>query len=139
MDDFVGEGMLEAHHLFHEGAVNGEAGEEGEDAIPADEVVVNAALNLAEHLGEDCVAPSDFPFGDVEEFAEFAIDVFVDAGDEGVGEWTGDAAVGFGDVAIVPYGEFVVRVREFGEGGDGAALEEPELLVLVEGPFDVLG
>src|SRR2546426_893019 len=94
--------LAHAHHALHERAVEGEAGEERERPVPVEEVVVDAAPDQAEHVGEHLAVLLDELVAHAHEAAELAVDVLVGTARESEGERRGDAAVALGDVAVVP-------------------------------------
>lgn len=83
LDDFIGQRLADAHHLFHEATVELEAGEQGEDAIPAHEIVINPAMNEPEHLREDVFGALDAVGRHGHELAEFAVGGLVNPAGEG--------------------------------------------------------
>ncbi len=138
LDDFIRQRLADAHHLLHESTVELEAGEQGEDAIPANQIVINPAADEPEHLRKDVFGALDAVGRHGHELAEFAVGGFVDPAGEGECERRGDAAVAFGDVAVIPDAEGVGGIGREAERGDGAGLEQPEFSGCVDGPLDVL-
>ena len=138
------EALLEAHHRFHEGVACAADGQHSNEAVPVDQVVVDAPLDQAEHVAEHGFVLFDDMRGDAEDLAELDIDLAVGAAGEVEGQGGGDPFVAFDDVGVVPEGvvgtDYVLVVEGFGgKGSDRAGLQNEEPVAAVEGPLAVLG
>ena len=136
--DLVGKTLPHPHHLFHEAAVEAVAGEQGDDAVPVEQVVVDAAPHQPEHAAEGEIVGRDPTPGHAQETAELAVDPVVGMKREAESQGGGDTAVALDDVRVVPDGADPVGVGPRGQGGDRPRLEEEDLAA-AHRPFDVLG
>ena len=135
--DLLRQRLLHAHHLLHEGAVEREAGQQREHAIPVEQVVVDPAAHQPEHVPERVVLCRDRGPGDSHQAAELPVDVLVDLAGEGERQRRGHAAVALDDVAVVPDDRRGVGIGQAGQRRDRPRLQQHEP-VPFERPLDVL-
>ena len=74
--------LLHAHHLLHEAAVPGEAGQQRDGAIPVHQAVVDATLHEAEHAAEEVGVFLQLFLRHAEQAAELPIHLLVDVSGE---------------------------------------------------------
>ena len=96
------EALLQAHHRFHEGVASAADGQHSNEAVPVDQVVVDASLNQAEHVAEHGFVLFDHMRGDAEDLAELDVDLAVGAACEAEGQRGGDPFVALDYVGVVP-------------------------------------
>ena len=91
----------DAHHTLHELRVDPIAGEECQQAIPVQEVVVDPSTDQSEHR-EDPFVGADRLLGNTENPRELLINLGVDRVDEGERQRCRHAGVALDDVRVVP-------------------------------------
>ena len=133
----IGQRLAHAHHSFHEGAVEPEAGEQRERAIPIEEVVVHAPPHQAEHVREHVAMRVEGVARSAHQAAELTVDALVDLAREREGERRRDPAVALDDVAVVPDVPQAIRIRDVAQCCDWPRLQQVEPVV-DKGPLDIL-
>src|SRR4029434_2080620 len=92
-----------------------EAREQGKDAIPAEQVVINAPANQTQHLPERFVVGSDGGLRYSHDPTELSVHFLIRAACKGEGQRGGHAAVALRNVAVVPNVEAPVRIAHGGK------------------------
>ena len=94
--------LLDTHHLLEKPAVHPVGWQQRQDAIPVQQVVIQAAAYQPQHVQKRVVVPGDHAPRYAHHPAELAIDRRIDLTRKRKREWRGDTAVTFDDVAVVP-------------------------------------
>ena len=131
-------GLSEPHHRLHEPAAVVEAGEEVDEPVPVEEVVVDPPADEPEHVREGRPALLDDLLRDPHHVGEAVVDDLIRVPYDTEGQGRGDARVALDDVRVVP-DEPVARGRSvFLESRHGSGLEDKKLVLSVERELDVL-
>src|SRR5437667_9116195 len=133
----IRQGLFHAHHLLHEATVHRESWQQGENAIPVQKVVVNAPADQAEHMSEDLIVGCYLAFGNFQHSTKLAVNSLIGGEGKRESEWSGNAAVAFRDVAVVPDIAGAIRVRKLVQRANRAGLKHIKISAL-NCPFDVL-